>query len=136
MIQKKIRIIPKQEIYTEAKSSLAGTCAIRMYVDGNITFSNQAAELMDLKSNKFFLIAEDENENFYIIPNNSSGYSFTKRKDKYTYLCNSKPIIKYMSTRLKIQIQKRKPLELLLKDSDFKHEDYKCFQMYLQKQNL
>lgn len=124
-----MRIIPKQEIYTEAKHSLAGTCAIKLYYDGNITFSHHASELLNFQENKYFEICEDENNVVFLMPNNISGYKINKRKEKFCFLCNSKPIVKYLSARFKKEVSKGKPLEFLIKKSNKKINIQSCFSL-------
>lgn len=126
-----IRIIPKQEIYTEGKSSLAGTCAIKIYNDGNITFSYQASELMKFDENKFFQICENKKNEIMLIPNNIEGYKVNKRKNKYCYLCNSKPIARYLSNRFKKELSKGIYLEFIVSKTNYKLDNNNCFKIKL-----
>lgn len=126
-----IRILGKQEINTEGKSSLAGTCAVRLYHDGNITFSHQASELLNFSENKYFQLCENDKDEILLMPNNTEGYKPNKRKDKYCYLYNSKPIIRYLAKRFKKEISKGKPLEFLIKKTEIKIEDNNCFKLQI-----
>jgi len=129
-----MRIIPKQEVYTEAKSSLAGTCAVRMYYDGNITFSKQASDLLNFTDNKYFQISENDKSEIFLVPNKTEGYKVALRKQKLCYLYYSKPIINYLSKRFKTDPAKNKPLEFLISKSKEKVDGNICFKITLQKQ--
>jgi hypothetical protein len=126
-----MRIISKQEIYTEAKFSLAGTCAVRLYHDGNISFSHQASDLLSFEENKYFEICENEKAEVFLTPNNVKGYKVNKRKDKFCFLCNSKPIVRYLSNRFKKEVSKGNHLEFSIKKSNHKIESQSCFKLEL-----
>jgi len=129
-----MRIISKKEVYTEANSSLAGTSAIRFYVDGNITFSRMASDLMEFDSKPYFQLAKDDRNQFYLVPNIVEGYKPTQRMKKYTYILNSKPLSRYLSTCLNKKIEKGKPLELKIESCSKKIEGRKVFKLIIQKE--
>lgn len=109
-----MRIIPKEEIVIQSKSNLAGKCALKIYFDGNITFSAQAAELMNIHENKFFNLCEEEN-NFYLSPSNVTGFKPSKRRGKQVYVYYSKHLVNYLKTRLNIELSSKNPCEFLIK---------------------
>jgi hypothetical protein len=127
-----MRIIPKDEINTEAKSSLAGQCALRLYYDGNITFSRQASDLLNFTENKYFQLCENDNNEIFLVPNPIQGYKATKRKDKFCFIFYSKVLVKYISSRFRKEPSRGKPLEFLIKKSNSKADGNMCYRIVIQ----
>lgn len=110
-----MRIITKKEIFSESNSSLAGTCAVRFYLDGNITFSKQAVDLMKMNDNIFFQLVEGHEGVFYLQINDFEGFRTKPRSDKSVRLCYSSKLIKYLCIRLNKKVSKGNPLEFSIK---------------------
>lgn len=92
-----IKILSNNDMNQMGRSSLAGKCAISIYINGCVTISKKAAELMNLDKNNCLQVAEDGNNNIYFIPNKDNGYKVSLRKTKHTYTFQSAPFSRYIS---------------------------------------
>ena len=127
-----LRIIPKDEIFTQSKSSLAGKCGVKFYYDGNMTFSYQASILLNFEEKHFFELVENKKGDIFLISNNISGYKPRKRKGKSCFIYNSPSFIKYMFKRFNVELKKGNSLEFLIKKTPLKIENQICFKLIIQ----
>lgn len=123
-----IKIISKTEIHNGAKYNLIGLSAMRVYKDGNITFSKQAGKLMDLKSKPYIEIGIDEdNEKVFLVPNTIQGYKTNQRQGKHTFLLNNKILVKFLKKVTKTEHQPRKALEFKISEHSKRAAKRKAF---------
>lgn len=113
MGKESLRVIDWKEMKKVSRSSLVGKCAMRIYLDGNITFSKKAADLLNFAEFNYFNIGMDNEDQLHIIPNNNeSGFGIHNRIGKFTWLANSKMLRSYLDEVCGLSLSKRsEPLE-------------------------
>lgn len=132
-MSKKLRIVTKHEIQKESRTTLVGACALRIYYDGNITFSHTAATLMNFEDNERILIALEDEKTIFLGPNKLEGYKVVNRKERNTWLASGVALRNYLVAMADVPLPKprKKPVEFRILETEKEINGIKLFKLEL-----
>lgn len=127
-----IKIIPRYVISPRGQKldSLAGRCAVKIYYDGNVTFSKAAAEVMNFEDLGYIQIGSNEdNSKLFVIPTKREGFKLRKRKGKFTWTTLHRCLAKYILDHFNLKPRKGHPTILLIKQDPEKAKGHLAFEV-------